>query len=490
MTTAQLAPPASIRPAAGSASVGRTVVIVGSAVALAAVVAYLVASGLWFVAVAALMAIPVFVLIHRVPLAAIGIWLLIDPLLIGIGGGVRPIFWAVHRALPLGVLALLVLSGMFGLRSGSLSRLGWPEVMMAGYVVVTLVSIAYTSDTPIASSLNLYDRVMIPMALYLIVRLMRPGESALRAAVPIVAAVLLVQLAIGVASWAAPGVLPGGWTGRAGERTTGSLSSPSVYGVTLIAAGAFLFHAAVHQPSRPRRVLLTALSVAAFAMSIFTYTRGVWGAAAVAILVLAFAYPRQVRRLALLAVPVLVVLLLSGVLGRQISTLEQRFSSEETALARLPLAYAALNMFEDRPVTGFGYGNFDKFDRDYQRVVNDFIPEKDHSSHNLYLTLLAEQGLPGAGLYLAPALWWLAASAVAYRRLPWSGFISRKLLLLMWAVLVGHFVVNNFSNMRIVFGLGQWWLILGLIAAILTPDPDRHEVSGGARPGALTRIEA
>jgi hypothetical protein len=30
-----------------------------------------------------------------------------------------------------------------------------------------------------------------------------------------------------------------------------------------------------------------------------------------------------------------------------------------------------------------------------------------------------------------------------------------------------HIVVNNFSNMRVVYGLGLWWVILGLIASLV-----------------------
>ena len=57
---------------------------------------------------------------------------------------------------------------------------------MAGYVLLSYLSIAYTSATPKASAYHLYDAVVIPMCLYLLVRLVAPDEAALRTFVPAV----------------------------------------------------------------------------------------------------------------------------------------------------------------------------------------------------------------------------------------------------------------------------------------------------------------
>ena len=44
--------------------------------------------------------------------------------------------------------------------------------------------------------------------------------------------------------------------------------------------------------------------------------------------------------------------------------------------------------------------------------------------------------------------------------------MSRRFLILLWLVIAAHIVVNNFSNMRSTFGLGMWWITLGLIAVL------------------------
>ena len=48
--------------------------------------------------------------------------------------------------------------------------------------------------------------------------------------------------------------------------------------------------------------------------------------------------------------------------------------------------------------------------------------------------------------------------------MPSQGFLSRKLLIVLWLIALNYIVVTNFSNMRVVFGLGLWWVTLGLIA--------------------------
>jgi O-antigen ligase len=132
--------------------------------------------------------------------------------------------------------------------------------------------------------------------------------------------------------------------------------------------------------------------------------------------------------------------------------------------------YASLRMFAAKPVFGWGFGNFDKYDRQFQARVGDIVnAERDHASHNVYLTLLAEQGIIGFVFFLFPVFWWFWQSLKAWPLLPKQGFWSRKLLVILWAELLFHVVVNNFSNMRAVYGLGIWWVTLALIATFINP---------------------
>jgi O-antigen ligase len=448
-----------------------------------AIVAYLVASGRWYLAVACLLAVPAYALMERFPLAAVTIWLVLAPLVaITETTSGRKLFWIVHRGLPVATLVLLVFGAIAGLRSRKFPRLGPAEVMMAAYVGLTLVSILYTSATPRASIYHLYDAVVVPMCLYLLVRLVEPDESALKSFLPAVVFLLVTQTIIGLTAWVAPGALPSSWLGKLGERTTGSLRSPDVYGSVLLFCGLFVLAAALSARGQAKRAGPVVLFLVSLVMVFMTYSRASWLAGIFAIVGLTFLARRLTLRVALISIPIALLLLATGLVSGQIEFAQNRLESEqsdESALSRLPVAYASVRMFEAKPALGFGYENFNRFDYQYQRRVGNLVyPQKDHSSHNLYLTLLAEQGLIGFALYLGPAFWWLGRTKSRWRSLPRSGLLSRKLVGALWLAIAGHIIVNNFSRMQVPFGLGIYWLCLGLIAAILSreyPPPEPSE---------------
>ena len=285
-----------------------------------------------------------------------------------------------------------------------------------------------------------------------------------------------------------PGVLPEGWLGREGSRTVGSLEHPNVYGTVVLLCGALLFHAASSIPGwrRSRRIVVGAGVVLALVMVFLTYSRASWLAGVVVVVGLAFLYPRVVVRGGLAVGLAAVLLVGSGLVFGQTETAAQRLASAETALSRLPVVVGSIKMFQEKPLTGWGYGNFDLYDYQFQGQFGELVvPEKDHASHNLFLTILAEQGIFGLLLYLAPLVYWLIATRAALRAMPSTGFISRKLLIVLWLVLAAIFVVSNFSNMRVVFGLGVWWMTLGLIGSLV----ERYRRNGPPASGT-PRLEA
>ena len=366
-----------MRPAPGSraargagAAAQATVAIIGGAV-----VAYLIASGRWYLAVACLLAVPAYVFIDRYPFAVVTTWLVLAPLVaVTESTSTRKLFWIVHRGLPVATLALLVFGALVGLRSRRLPRLGPAELMMAGYVLFSYLSIAYTSATPKASAYHLYDAVVIPMCLYLLVRLVAPDEAALRTFVPAVVFLLVTQAVIGLTAWVAPGALPGEWLGKLGQRTTGSLRSPDVYGSVLLFCGLFLLAGALSARGYARRLWPVLLFLLAMFMVFLTYSRASWLAGVFALVGLVFLARGLMLQFAILLIPVALLLNASGVLHGQIEFAQSRLESEqsdESALSRLPVAYASVRMFEAKPAFGFGYENFNRYDYQYQRRVGE-----------------------------------------------------------------------------------------------------------------------
>ena len=455
------------------------------------ILGYLVVNGLWPVALGLIFALPGFVILHRYPFAAIIFWLLLAPFVVVSDGGMaRRAYWVIHRALPPATIGIVVLSSWLRIHPRRLPRLGAVEGAMLAYLVASVLSIVYLNPDVKATTILFYDRVFVPMCLYLLVRLINPTENDLRRLLPILAFILITQSVIGLLSWFMPQVLPSYWLDRVGTRTIGSLGTYSVFTSTLAFCALLLFHSAFALKLTRRRILVHLLLVllAGF-MIFFSFSRGSWLAGFLVFLGLFWIYPKALIRLVFATALVMLVVLGSGALDDYLAFASERLYSEqstESALSRLPVYYASYRMFETKPLFGWGYGNFDRYDREFQQRVGDlYTPDKDHTSHNLYLSLLAEQGFVGFFLFLVPLLWWFAATIKTWPAIPVHGFWSRKLVFVLWLVLLFHFVVNNFSHMRIVFGLGMWWLTLGLIAAVisryLAAEPQRLAASGSDR---------
>lgn len=456
------------------------------AVVAGAVIGGLVFMGYWYVALGLVFVLPAAMALGRYRLAIVAIWLLVAPfVIVREDGSAHPLFWLIHRGLPLAAAVVVALGFVLGARRIS-SKLGWPEVMMAGYVVASLLSIVYTSIDPVFTAHTLYDRVFIPMCLYLIVRLVEPDEVDLRRLLPIVLFILITQAAIGALSWLAPGVLPSAWLGLAGARTAGSLLHAHVFATTLLFCGMLAFHGAWSVPRRAGvRSALIGLFLLALVMCFLTLSRAGWLASFIVLLGLLFVYPRALGRLAMSAVPIIALVLAAGLAtgagqlaGNRVGSAE----AERSALSRLPVAVAAFRMFEEKPLVGWGYENFDRFDRQFQSTVAGFYPDKDDASHNVYLNLLAEQGLIGFALFLGPVVWWLALTRSAMANMPREGFLSRRLLIILWLVIASLIVVGQFSTLRNEFSSGLWWVTLGLIGSLVDRFRSTH---AGSRTRSL-----
>jgi hypothetical protein len=379
----------------------------------------------------------------------------------------------VHRALPLFALIVLVVSASIGLRDRLEVRLGWPEIIAVGYLVATVLSLLYTGVDVALSASHIYDRIFVPLILYLLIRLLEPDEAAFLTLVPVTIFVLYLETFVGIAAWISPGVVPGAWLPAVSERTTGTLRETNLFGVTVLASGVLLLHVASSKswPKSQRSFLYLSTGVA-LAMTIYTFSRAVWLASAVTMVGLLFLHPLFVRRFIATVAVILLVALSSGALVSQTELAGDRFrseKSEESALSRLPVMVASVRMFEAKPVFGFGYENFDRYDLGFQSRIGDlYFPDKDHASHNVFLTIMAEQGIVGIGLFIGPFLYWFGRFVRHRHKVPTHGILSRALLWSLWLLILAQFVVHNFSRLQVPFGFGLLWITLGLIGSVLT----------------------
>jgi len=432
-------------------------------------IAYLIATGNWVISFLLVFALPVFLVLLRFPFSTVIIWLVLSPFLVQTPSTAeRMVYWIIHRLLPVATLGIMIVSSALRVSHRRLPRFGLTEYAMLGYVVITVISIFFQNNSISGTMILFYDRVFIPMCLYWIVKLSSPGENTLKWLIPVAFYIVLTQIAIGSVSWIAPSVLPTSWTKYAGERTTGSLNSVSVFTTTITFAGAFLLYAALKMKHGLKRNILILLYVATLYGVFISFSRASWLAGLIVFLGIFTMYPKFMSRLSLWLA--LVTVLIGGtLLVGQFEFAEQRFLSDEsqqTALSRLPVMIAAYRMFEQKPIIGWGYGNFDRYDRQFQGRFMDMVnpDEKDLTSHNMYLTLLAEQGIVGFVLLLAPVFLLFFQTMRVHSRLTSDGLKSKKMIYMLWLVVLSFIIVKNFAPIVVVFGLGLYWVTLGLIS--------------------------
>jgi O-antigen ligase len=447
-------------------------VISGGITLLAAVAAYMVVGGNWHIAAAMIFIPAALLVLHRYPYMGVVVWMLLAPFLMQtVTTSSRQIYWIIHRGLPVLTLGIAIVSSALNIRKGELPRLRLPEFAMLGYLLVSILSILLQNNDPMQTLIRFYDAVIIPMCLYGIVRISMPGKGLVRWLIPLAVFITVTQAGIGILSWIRPGLLPSAWLGYAGERATGSVNNPGVFTTTLVFGSFISLHTAMNMRSGWKRGALIGVFLLMIYGVFISYSRASWLMGAVMLMGVLLVYPRFVIRVMVILVP---LALIGGlfIFDDQVQWARQRLESEEaenSALSRLPVLVAAYRMFQDKPIFGWGYDNFDRFDRRYQARFGDIANpvEKDLTSHNVYMTLLAEQGVIGTSLFLLPifVLGWHTVQK--YRFLPRQGWLSRRLLWLLWLVVLAYVIVNNFSPMVVVWGLGLYWLNLGLIASIV-----------------------
>jgi len=446
----------------------------------AVLIAYLLATDnlLW---AACLLAFPIIaIIVHRYPFISIMVWLLLSPFLTFTKTvPSRMLYWGIHRALPPATIIVIIIVTILMINKRRLPKLGFAELSMLGYVVVSILSIYLLNPSPQATFYLFYDRVISPMFLYLVIRLYSPNQKDIQVVLPIVFFIAVSQSIFGMLSWAAPGLLPKDWLGLAGQRTTGSLVNTTVYTATLMFSGLILLQAGLNQRSRVVRNIFIAAFIMCLISVFLSFSRASWLGGVVVLIGLAFLYPNFIIRMS--TTLVIISLLFGAVISVRFSWVfdwanERLYSEQATnsALSRLPVFYAAVRMFAEKPVFGWGYGNFDLYDRQYQAQIEGLVgDDKDHASHNFFLTLIAEQGAVGFLLFTGPVFYWLGQTIKKAKRMPSAGLFNFKLPIMLWLVMLNEAILVNFSNLRVVFGWGIWWVTLGMIAAMVSSAPRR-----------------
>jgi putative inorganic carbon (hco3(-)) transporter len=203
---------------------------------------------------------------------------------------------------------------------------------------------------------------------------------------------------------------------------------------------------------------------------LFSLTRGVWVAYVVVLLVLGI-----VRGGKTLVGVACGLVLLGGLLFTAGAGVQERarkaFDLEEN-LGRSQIWLANLDMLTDRPLFGWGYGNY----RNFREPYYERYPKADHSghAHNSFLQIAVDSGLVGLTAFLAFFVVLLRTGWHAYRLLPPSAEPSmteplRSFALGAWLSIIGFLIggltQHNFGDAEVVIVM---WTVAGLLAKMST----------------------
>ncbi len=176
---------------------------------------------------------------------------------------------------------------------------------------------------------------------------------------------------------------------------------------------------------------------------LLTYTRSIWmGACAILIILLSTMLQGKIRTLTLGSL--FATVLVGGlVLGPSLMAFKREYSEAETLEStrmRGAFAYVSMQMFKDSPLTGFGFNQFQVFNRAYldDRTTNIRLESiRGYVHHNSYLSLVVDLGLIGATLYLIAAVCLIRNCWVIWMH-PTASPIARSSAVLSFCVIAVH----------------------------------------------------
>jgi O-antigen ligase len=339
----------------------------------------------------------------------------------------------------------------------------WALLALVGTLTLSTFTHDWTIDQkqPAATLVFFY---YMPLVLYLVARRMILSTTALRWVLGSLAA---FGVYLAVVAWAEvhehwgvvfPTYIASPKHAEYFGRGRGPFLNPTANGLYLSAGLAATLLLWMRANSRLRLVLLAAAAAIAAGLY-YTLTRSVWmGAALVVLIAVAPGLPRAWRLLTVGGTLLAALLVLafhweSFLAFKRDKELTAEDVADSAAL-RPVLAAVAWEMFRDRPLAGFGFGQYKREHVAYlasRRYGIDLEKARGYIQHNQFLGLLVETGLLGAGLcVLVLALWGRQAWRVWCRSdLPLE---VRQMGLLLLAVLAAYVVNAMFHDVSLVPG--------------------------------------
>lgn len=213
------------------------------------------------------------------------------------------------------------------------------------------------------------------------------------------------------------------------DRVKGFTGHPIVFGIQVLQVSALLLPTALQRnhPYPSFRFFAQACVVASAPALLLTGARGVWIAAAGAMLILG-----GKRRNMMFAITVLAIFL---VVLSWSTTLQQRIMSiadmqNQSNSERLLMWNSAWQMWKDHPLAGVGLGMYQDLEK--SRYISPLAKDPNNRlhAHSNYMTLLAETGTVGVAGFVILLGYFTSYFANVYRKSSHNGYAMAGLLLM------------------------------------------------------------
>lgn len=395
-----------------------------------------------------------------------------------------------------GVLLAMLL--WLSARHGALPRPTWLDPMMVGYLLWNIYSWCAPHDLTVNypltdTDLSVYRFILtgtaIPFTMYLVGRMVYRSERSVRVVIWMTGAFGAYSALMNICQFHAPAlvfpryiVTAPNWAGRA----NGIFNQPVANGICLIAG----FLAVITLATDPRlrsvwiRVLLYVAAGAMAYGAYLTYTRVVWLAFVIVIIVGAvLAKPRTPYVISLLVVIVGVMATWSRLTSSDRSAGGVASVNEvDDRLNSLATSWWAI---QEKPLFGWGIGRFTALNTVHHQRFSEDIPWMRGfgiSSHQNEAGIFVELGIIGVGLWLAVLVLLALALVRAVRALPDAGVCGRNLALLAALTMLTLVIAGTTVDLRFFdFPNALAFLLAGI--AIGWYERSRGPGVGGAQVG-------
>ena len=248
-------------------------------------------------------------------------------------------------------------------------------------------------------------------------------------------------------------------------RACGPLINPSALG-TFLGITAFLtYHLLYNVQRKSLKALLAVLILLQLAGCYFTYTRGGYVAPAMLLILMPFAARAYRKHYVALLVGAVIVATVAAPVVFSNRFVHNRLTKQSTVLGRLVITAGTINIIKHHPVFGIGLGQIDygleKYITNagalsgwYARGIQplQFYPHPKLrtvvTSHNSFLTILAEEGLVGGFLYFGCFIALIVHLLKVRARLPDEGIFGKDLIAVIIVASLGHFISTLTYDIR------------------------------------------